>query len=102
MILHLWEGANRYLAAKWAENGFNPETTASKALEDAAVLYERAERIRKQTQFGSNNQSERYRNEKSKPTHQNDGKPNTNRRTDNSRNNNKKPANSWQPKSSAP
>ncbi len=50
MSVYMWEGADRYLAGKWAEAGFNPEVCSPAQLEEAGERYEAAENVRRQTQ----------------------------------------------------
>ncbi|KAI0045406.1 hypothetical protein FA95DRAFT_1495443, partial [Auriscalpium vulgare] len=41
-VIRFWNGADRYLRVKWAENGFDPEISTIEQLERAAERYERA------------------------------------------------------------
>ncbi len=69
MVVYLWEGADRYIAAKWAENGFNPEVSTTAELEESAERYELAEKIRRQTTNNEPSQQNRARYDNKRSTH---------------------------------
>jgi len=42
IAIRFWQGTDRYLRVKWAENGFDPEISTIEELEEAAECYKRA------------------------------------------------------------
>jgi hypothetical protein len=46
LAIRFWQGADKYLRVKWAENGFDPELSSLDELEGTAKQYECASKLR--------------------------------------------------------
>jgi len=62
LTIRFWQGADRYLRVKWAENGYDPEELTLAELEGSAERYERAAKLRQSEDGRTNEQTYRSNN----------------------------------------
>ncbi|KAJ6631648.1 hypothetical protein B0H10DRAFT_1938479 [Mycena sp. CBHHK59/15] len=60
LVIRFWEGADVAIHLKWAEGGYDPESSTLNELETAAANYQRAFKIKKAQQSKNGGDSEKY------------------------------------------